>query len=499
MKKVTIILIFLALCSKFLGLLRDIIMANFYGTSIVTDAYVIATTITTVVMGFIGAAISTTFIPTVTRISNDSNQYEVHKFVSNLINVLLFIGFVIIIIVIGNTEKIVALFASGFKEDSFKITVDFTKITIFSILFLMLVSIYKPYIQIYGKVWIVGLIGFPLNIILILSVTISYYFDNIYFLAYGIVLAYIGQAIILLPFVKKGNFKYIGYFNLNDPTLKKILLLTLPVILGVSVNQINTIVSRTLASQVTEGAVSAIDYASKVNGLIEGIFVTSLITALFPRMVKSANQNNFEKLKNEISLSIYYLSFILIPITLFCFTFSSEIITFLFGRGSFDNESIEMTSGILRYFSIGIIVFGIRTILYNAFYSINNTKTPMINSSFSMIINIFMSLILVRFLGLNGLAIATSLSAIFCTILLYFNLQKSIGILHFDFRSYIRVVIVALTSLIITYLVYNLTGLDTKSWALIIIGILYLLIYILLSVSLKIKGTEQILNIFKRK
>src|SRR5690606_27767186 len=101
-------------------------------------------------------------------------------------------------------------------------------------------------------------------------------------LAIGTLLATISQFLLMIPFIKKGNFKYSLLVNFKDEKLIKTLYMALPVIIGTSVNQINTLVDRTIASSLVIGGISALNYANRLNLFIQGLFVTSIITVLYP-------------------------------------------------------------------------------------------------------------------------------------------------------------------------------------------------------------------------
>ncbi len=107
--------------------------------------------------------------------------------------------------------------------------------------------------------------------------------------------------------------------------------------------------------------------------------------------------------------------------------FAEPIVNLLFGRGAFDLEALTMTTSALFFYSIGMIGYGLRQIMSRAFYSVQDTKTPVINATIAVVINITLNLILSRFLGIGGLALATSISALICTGLLFISFRKKMG------------------------------------------------------------------------
>ena len=107
--------------------------------------------------------------------------------------------------------------------------------------------------------------------------------------------------------------------------------------------------------------------------------------------------------------------------------FSKEIVSLLFGKGAFPQEAISMTGNALFYYSVGMIAFGLRDILSRGFYALQDTKTPMINATVAVVLNIVLNIILSKYLGIGGLALATSISAIVGKGLLFITLRRKIG------------------------------------------------------------------------
>lgn len=203
--------------------------------------------------------------------------------------------------------------------------------------------------------------------------------------------------------------------------------MALPIMIGVSVNQINVLVDRTLASSIAVGGISALNYANRLNGFVQGMFVTNISTVMYPMISKMAAQSNLDGLKKSVSEAINLINLFVIPATVGAMIFAEPVVRLLFGRGAFDPEAISMTSAALFYYSIGMVGFGLRQILSRAFYSLQDTKTPMINAAIAMGLNIILNFILSKYMGIGGLALATSISAIFCTGLLFISFRKKTG------------------------------------------------------------------------
>ena len=140
-----------------------------------------------------------------------------------------------------------------------------------------------------------------------------------------------------------------------------------------------------------------------------------------------AAEKNLKGVRNTLRTAILGVIIFIIPVTVGTMFFSKQVVSFLFGRGAFDEQAVSLTSIALFFYSLGMIGFGLREILSRAFYAIQDTKTPMLNGIVGMFVNIVLNIVLSKYLGLGGLALATSFSALITVLLLFINLRKKIG------------------------------------------------------------------------
>jgi putative peptidoglycan lipid II flippase len=501
MKKTALILMALAVVSKIFGFGREIALSYFYGASNVSDAYLISLTIPGTIFAFIAAGIATGYIPLYTEIEKKNSSVRADKFTSNILNVILLICLVIVIFVATQTSLVVKLFASGFKGDTFDLAVLYTRISIFGIFFYGVSHILKGYLQIKGQFTIPALLGLPFNLIIFVFIVISSIYNHI-LLPYGIVVAMLVELIILIPLVYKGGYRHQFPMPSRDKYLKKMLFLAMPVILGTSVNQINTLVDRTLASQIVEGGISALNYASRLNSFVQGIFVISIATVMYPMISKMAANKDIPGLKNKVKEGIVGVNLLIMPLSVGAMILAEPVVKFLFGRGAFDTDDLLLTSSALYFYSIGMIGVGFREILSRAFYSIKDTKTPMINAAIGMVINIALNIVLSKFLGIGGLALATSISALITAVLMFVSLRKrigSLGIKQIGF-SFMKILIASLIMGLIVKLFYiNLTATINQNLLLLLAVLIGAIIYCLIVYFMKIEYVVSLFNNVKKK
>jgi putative peptidoglycan lipid II flippase len=426
MKKTAFLIMMLTIISKVVGFGRELTLAYFYGASNISDAFLIALTIPITIFAFIGKSINTGYVPLYTKIDSSKNKGCADRFTNNLINISILICLFVSIVCFIFAEPIVKTFASGFEGDTLALAVTFTRISILGISFTVVMEIFSSLLRIKGNYLMPAMVAFPMNASIIIAIIISSK-GNALVLGFGILFSVISQLLFLLPSVSKINFKYKFIMNIKDSDISRLLMLSTPIMIGVAVNDINKIVNRTIASNISEGAISSLNYADMINGFIQGIFVLSIATTIYPIMSKSVSENKIELLKKILSESITGVNLLVIPSALGLLIFSKEIITLLYGRGAFDELAISMTSEALFFYSLGILGIGLREILSRPFYALQDTKTPVVNAAVGICLNIVLNIILSRFLGIGGLALATSISATFTSALLFISLRKKIG------------------------------------------------------------------------
>ncbi|MGO4928341.1 murein biosynthesis integral membrane protein MurJ [Fundicoccus sp. Sow4_F4] len=426
MKKTALILMIITIASKLIGFGREIVLAYYYGASSISDSYIIAFTIPGVVFAFVGSGISNAYIPMYTKLETEIGVSKADDYTNNLVHILLIASVILVGLGLAFTEPLVQIFASGFEGETLRLAVRFTKVTLFGMFFTGLIYVFNAYLQIKGNYLIPALSGFPLNLIVVVAIIISSK-GHIMVLAYGILASIMAQFIILIPSIMKTDFKYKLLLNFKDPEIKNMLYLALPVIIGVAVNDINVIVDRTIASRISIGGISSLNYAQRLNAFVQGTIVTSIGTAMYPLISKLVVNRDMKAVKKVISEAILGTTLLVLPCMIGAMTLSEPIIEVLFGRGAFDTKAVILTSKALFYYSIGMIGIGLRDIISRPFYAMQDTKTPMINASIGMIVNIILNLILAYYMGIAGLALATSISSLFIVILLLTSLRKKIG------------------------------------------------------------------------
>lgn len=497
-KRIAFYLILLTIISKILGFFRDIVLAYYYGASSISDVYIISLTIPGTLFAFIGIAISTSFVPIYSSLMKEKSVLVANKYLNNLISFLFVICTLLIGILLIFTENIIKIFAFGFDYETLKLAILFTRITAFGIYFSIVINIYIVFLNVRNVYLGPAFTGVPFNISIIISIIVSSQ-TNILVLPFGLLFSLLIQFLYLKYFLKKVNYRYSFQVDFRNSSLQKTLILSLPVILGVSINQINIIVDRTLASYLEVGGIAAINYSSKINEFAMGIFVISLLSFIYPRMVNLVQDNKNEKLVTELQRLLKIINLLIIPISLFGIVFSYEIVSLLYGRGAFNEGAINITSSLLKFYLIGLIAMSYREVLTKVFFAFQDTRTPTYNAALALVLNIILNLLFSRIMGITGLALATSISTFLTVILLSNSLKRRLPNYYLKniFKHFIQIILITTVPLLIVKIIYSFFF--ANQFGLVFAGISYLFLLLLFYKIFKVKELTILIDLIKSK
>lgn len=499
MKKTAFILGIIIIISKTVGFLREVTLSYFYGASYISDAYLISLSIPGVLFGLLATGVATGYIPMYTSIEEKHGLKEANRYTNNIVNILLLISVIAVLIGLIFTRSLVTIFASGFTAETMQLAINFTRITLFGIFFMSLTTIFNGFLEIKGKFIVPALMGFPLNAIIIASIFISAKTSPL-ILAIGSLIAFSSQLIFMIPSIKNSDYKYKRVFKINDEHVKKMAIIALPIIIGTSVNEINIIVDKTIASNLSVGAISTLNYAKILSDSIVALFVATLVKVIYPTISRMAAKGNIKGLETTVEEAINSIVILIIPATVGLMLYSYPITRLIYARGAFSNAALDMTSGALFYYSLGIFGYAMRHVLFNVFYAMQDSKTPMINGSIAVILNIILNIILSRVMGVNGLALATSISALVSVLLLFISLRIKIGYLGLKNLSYtfIKVLTASAFMGLISRLTYYIFGVESNL-SLLLAVIVGVLSYTIIVYNMNIREVDNLVKGFKNK
>lgn len=486
--------------SKAFGFARDIIIASTYGATINSDAFFMAQSITGIVTSIILAALGTTFVPVMSDYIVQQPKERTNYFLNNVYSVSLIVTFIICLLGIIFADPLVSIFAPDFSLEAHNLTVQLVKILFPMVILTAILVLDSAKLQNHGNYLVPAAVGFPLNISVILIIIFFSRFYGIYTLAISLVIGTMIQVLCQVPYTKRLGYKFKPTIDLNEEGLRKIGTLLIPIMIGSGIQQINTMVDRIMASGLPTGSIAALNFSNRFSQFVVGILSAAIGSVYYTSMSQYFSLNNeimFKKmLKNTINIS----ALLIIPASVGLMVLKSPIVKLIFERGVFDSKASEMTATALFYYTIGLVGFLLRDVISRAFYALKDTKTAMVNGSISLILNIVLSIILIKYLELGGLALASSISGITGTILLLFSLKKKIG--DFGIREILvcifKISIASVVMAIMLNIIYNQIRFYTGSqFASLLISITCgFFVYTLLVFFMKIEEIESLKRSF---
>ena len=483
---------FFTLISRILGYVRDILIAIFLGTGLFADAFFVAFRLpNTFRRLFAEGTFNAAFIPSYAG-ALAKNKLEADNFAKNVFNLLFIILLFFVLVAEIFMPQLVFLIAPGFYKDpeKLKLAVDLSRITFPFLFFICLASFFGAILNSFNKFAAASAAPIILNVILIGSLFFSQWVNisDVLVLSYAVSLAGFLQLIVLLYFVRK-NFKPILSIKITiDEQIKFFFRKLLPSIFSSGVTQINILIGTIIAS-FQAGAVSYLYYADRVYQINLAVAGIAVGTVMLPELSKHVKNNDSKQITNLQNRALELCLFLSVPAATALVLASDQIITSLFGYGSFNEESVINTSIALTFFAFGVPAFSILKIFSNFFFARNDTKTPFYLSVVSVTLNVIISVTLFSRFGFVIIPIATSISS-WINVFMHYYFIKNRNLYIFDSKFIYKFPRMILSVVVMGAVLYLLLGFFSdkfdynESWKFIylfIIVIISLLSYFLIS------------------
>ncbi len=422
------------LATRVLGYVRDMVIALTLGTGMAADAFFVAFRIPNTLRRLVGeGALTIAFIPVFVE---EQQKSEKHAWaLTHAVMTLL----MLLLSVITSTGIIFAplllhLIAPGFQKipEKFELAIFLTRLTFPYIFFISLTALAMGVLNSLRHFLAPALAPAMLNISLISCALFvcPRLEPPVTGLAIGVILGGMFQLAFQIPALLKRGFQFRLRFDSKNPAVRKVGRLLLPALFGLAVHQITVFVNTLLASFLPEGSVSYLYYAYRLIEFPLGIFGMAVATAVLPTMSSQSAQGDYEQLIDTLSFALRLVLFITIPSMVGMIVLRVPIITLLLQRGNFTKASTMPTADALFYYTLGLAAIACVRIVVPVFYSLKDTATPVKCGAAAVAINILLSLLLMKPLLHNGLALATSISAFFNLFLLLWILRQRLGTMN---------------------------------------------------------------------
>ena len=470
-----------------LSFAKEAVVANYFGVSKEVDAYTIALQVPVILFSFVAVAIQSVVVPLYSDLLYNKGSDDSNRFASNLLVTVLLLAGVFFLLGEILAGGLIYLFAPGFVEETHQQATCLLRITLPTIFFSLIAQVLTAILNVHKRFILPSLSVLLLNIGLIVTILILH-------AQFGIVAACLGQIAggimqtTFLLFIVRKLFHWQFVFNLKDTTLREAMKMSLPVFWSISVAEINAMVNKMVASFLFVGSIAAMGYAQKINSIFISFFTSAIATIVYPMYAEAAAKGDSGQLNNRINYTLSAYSFFLIPVMLFVLCYRREIIEIAFARGAFDTSAIDVTQQLLGFYVIGILFLALRGTVTNVYYSLKDSKTPAKNATIGVIINVVLNVSLPFVMGVNGLALATSITSIYITSALLWSLTRKHGELNLKYftSNIIKIVVASIVTFIVMYVIkYLLPDLSTL-YSLLVGLLVFLIVYLPMVIIIKV-------------
>ena len=420
---------FFTLLSRIMGFARDIILANIFGAGGLFDAFVVAFKLPNFLRRLFGeGAFSQAFVPILAEQRANQTPEEVQSFVNHVSGTLAAVVSLVVLVSEVAAPLWIMIFAPGFLHDParFHLAVHLCRIMFPYLLLIVLTALAGAILNTYGIFAAPAFTPVLLNIALIAVALLwaPHASNPIYVLGWGVILGGLAQLIIQVPFLKAikivPKFK-IGFHHEGTVRVMKRMV---PALFGVSVAQIGLMVDNVFASFLPKGSISWLYFSDRLIYFPLGLIGVALATVVMPYLSRNHASKDEKIFSETMDWALRCTLFIGLPCAVGLFILSGPILSTLLHSGKFDSNDVIMTAKSLSAFAVGLPAFMLIKILASAFYARQNIKTPVKVAAVAMLVNIVFNFILIFPLKHAGLALSTSLSALFNAGLLWTLLMR---------------------------------------------------------------------------
>jgi putative peptidoglycan lipid II flippase len=424
------------LTSRVLGLVRDTVLAAVFGAGNEMDAFVVGFRIPNLVRElFAEGAMSAAFVPTFTKHLMLRGKTAAWALGNNVLNALLLVTGVLVTLGIVVAGPLVRAYAGDYAAIPGKLDLTITLARVM-LPFLALAAIAAALMGMLNSLrhyFIPALAPAAFNVATIVcAIALTPLMPaigqpRIMAIALAAIVGGIGQIAVQWPALRHEGFRYVPMLDRRDPGLREVVMLMGPGTLGLAATQINLLVSTQLAVGQGTGAVSWLQYAFRLMNLPIGLFGVSIATAVLPAVARHAAVDDRQAVSRTIARGITLMLMVNVPASVGLFVLATPIVQLLLERGHFLRADTIATAAAVQCYAIGLVGYSAARIASPVFYALRRSRVAVILSTVTIAVNLVFSLILVRWMGFKGLAVATSLAAIVHGVLSLALLRRQLG------------------------------------------------------------------------
>ncbi len=489
--------------SRILGLVRDQVMAFFFGGGFLNDAFNVAYNIPNLLRRLFGeGALSTAFVPLYNEIGIQKDKDSQIDFALNVLSILTLFLLILTGLGIAFAPLIVRMLYPGLAPETAVVAIKLTRIIFPYLFFIGLSSTFIAILNSHDYFFMTGLSSALLNLGMIACIVIPYWIFGfsaerlIYIAGWGVAFGGALQTIVNFPFLKKIGYRIRLILRFTGSSIATLWKRFVPAMIGIGIREINLIADALMASFLPIGSITALAYGNRLMQLPLGIFAISAGTAVLPTFSRLVSSKDYDQLNSSIRFTSLSLVYIMLPVTTLILVLAPDFVSILFGHGAFDDKAVLMSSQALVFYSLGLMFYSMNQVLTPVFYAHGDTKTPVKLAAAIVVLNILLNLILMMFMQHRGLALSTSITAFVNYLTLLWLLKKKIS--RLEYKSIFSNILKGIAASAVVYLVarmlYGLLVFESKPGLLIKVSVISLIsfaLFYLLGILLKLSYFKE--------
>ena len=409
----SLVLTIAALASRLLGWIRLLVIGSQFGASSELDAYFAAFRIPDAIFQLVVAgALSAALIPVFSSYRARGQEVEAWKLASSVINLVMIALSLLSLVMAIFAPFFVPIITPGFDEETTALTVRLTQIMLISPVLIGMGAVVTGILNSYRQFTVPSLAPLFYNLAIIASAILLAPLMGVEGLAIGVVIGSFLHLVIQLPNLIRVGHRYQPRITFAQPGVRRVAWLMGPRILGLASGQVNFLVSTVLASGLAEGSVTAYNYAFQLSQLPVGVIGVSVAVALFPTLSQDAALGRIGHIRRQVASAVRVLIFVAAPLTAIMVVMREPLTSVFYQYGLFSQDATDRTASTLLFFAIGLVGHIVVHVLTRAFYAMQDTRTPVAWAIVAVAINVPLMIILVGPMGVEGLALALSISSV---------------------------------------------------------------------------------------
>lgn len=414
------------LIGKVLGLYRDRLLAVHYSVGMEASAFFTASRIPRVFFDAVFAsAIAACFIPVFSEYLEQKGRKEAFRFANCFITIMALLTGGLTLLGMAFPQPLVALFADYADPQTTALAVSLTRVMFPTVLFSGVAFSLVGVLQALDHFTAPALMSAVSNLVIIL-----YFFGldekfGIYGLAAAYLLGWFLQGAIQAPPLRRLEYRWRPAVEWRSPGMKKVFALMGPVMVSTWIQPITQAISARFGSRLYDGAgVAALEYASNLYLVIAGTFILSVTNVIFPKLSRLTAGGREGEFRDTIRQTAHTCLFFVLPMSAGLMVVARPLISLIYGGGSFDQFSVQITADGLTWMSLGMAGYALQNVLSRAYFAQQNGRAPLVAGAISVAVNIGLCLLLADRFQVAGLAVATAVTSTAYALLLLLPMER---------------------------------------------------------------------------